>query len=320
MRITIILSVFFLFLLAGSCEKEIKLDIPGYQEQIVIDGFIETDQPPFVLLSNTKNIYAATDLNSFLNGFISGAIVTVSDGTTTIQLDEICSDNLPVGSEALAAAIFGVPESELANYHLCAYTSFNSAIFGVVGKTYTLTVQYEGKTYTASSKIEQPRPLNKLFWKPEPKFPNADYGFSYAEMTDPANEYNAYRWEVKRINLDSTGNPRDLIFHKPFTPFADDEFFNGLTFEFWYENPMSFDDENLANEYKGYYKLGDTLVVKFSTLDKYVFEFMEKKYTQIATGGSPFASPSNIPSNIKGGALGVWAAYSPVFDTLICKP
>jgi hypothetical protein len=37
------------------------------------------------------------------------------------------------------------------------------------------------------------------------------------------------------------------------------------------------------------------------------------------SGGSPFAVPTNIPTNLKGGALGIWVAYSPYFDTIICN-
>lgn len=310
----IIISIFLL----SSCEKEVKIDIPGYQEQLVIDGFIETAQPPFVLLSRTKNIYAPTNLDAFLNGFVSGATVTVSDGTITVQLDEICSDNLPPGSEQIAAAIFGVPVSELGNYHLCAYTSLNPAIFGQVGKTYSLTVTFEGKTYTSTTRILNPTALNSVYWKSEPSVPG--YGFSYAILADPASTYDAYRWEVKRINKNPDGTPKDANFKKTYNPVFDDEFFNGLTFEFWYENPMSWDDESIEGKYKGYYKQGDTVVIKLSKMDKPVYEFMEKKYAQMSSGGSPFASPSNIPTNIIGGALGVWAGYSPYFDTLVCAP
>ena len=116
----------------ASCTKEVKIDIPGYEEQLVIDGRIETGQPPLVILSKTKDIYAPTDLDAYLNGFVSGAVVTVSDGNTTVVLDEICSDNLPPGTEELAAALFGIPVEELANYHICAYTTFKTAIWGQV--------------------------------------------------------------------------------------------------------------------------------------------------------------------------------------------
>lgn len=314
----IVLIIIPLVVLFIRCEKEVKIDIPGYKKNLVIDGFIETGQPPFVLLSTSKDIYAPTDLNSFLSGFVSGATVTVSDGTTTVQLDEICTNNLPPGTEALAAQIFGVPESELGNYHLCAYTTFNPLMFGQVGKTYDLKVVSDGKTYTASTKILVPTALNSVYWKAENSVP--DYGYSYAWLTDPPEKYDAYKWEVKRINKNSDGTPRDANFKETYSPVFDDEFFNGLTFEFSYENPMSWDDEGLDDKYRGYYHKGDSVVIKFSKMDRNVFDFMEKKYMQIQTGGNPFASPTSIPTNIAGGALGVWAGYSPSYDTLVCMP
>lgn len=303
------------------CEKEVKIDIPGYKEQLVIDGRIETNQPPFVLISKTKDIYSPTDLNSFLNGFISGATVTVSDGTNTVELIEICTDNLPPGTEVFAAQIFGLPVEEIANYHLCAYTSFNPLIFGQVGKTYDLKVNFEGKEYTSNTLILPATKLDSVYWKPAEGL--VDFGFSYARLSDPVSTKDAYMWEVKRIDKLSDGSPIDKIFRKTFAPVFDDEFFNGLSFDFWYENPMSYEEYNEFNteiQDIPYYRKGDSVVIKFSKMDNQVFEFYEKKYVQKSSGGSPFASPSNIPSNIKGGALGVWAGFSTSFDTLICLP
>jgi len=312
-RIATYTALAFLLL---QCQKEVKIDIPGFEEQLVIDGRIETNMPPLVLLSRSKDIYAPTDLSAYLNGFVSGAVVTVSDGTTTEQLDEICSDNLPPGAEVIAAELFGVPVSELANYHICAYTSLNPAIWGQVGKTYALTVSYDGKTYTSETRILPPVPLVNTFWKHDGNLLN--YGYSWATLSDPGSTYDAYRWDVKRISHNPDGSVKDLGFMPTYNPVFDDQFFNGLTFEFFFENPMSYEDESVAGEYKGYYELGDTVVIKFSKMDKNVYEFLEKKYVQVNSGGSPFASPSNIPSNISGGALGVWAGYSPSFDTLVC--
>ena len=141
----------FISLLFSSCTKEVKIDIPGYAEQLVIDGNIETGMPPIVLISRSRDIYAPTNLDAYLSGFISGAIVTVSNGTKTVQLTEICTDNLPPGSEAMAAAVFGLPVEELALLHICAYTSFDADIWGEVGKTYTLNVNFEGKTYISGT-------------------------------------------------------------------------------------------------------------------------------------------------------------------------
>ena len=301
---------FLLLLIMGlnSCSKEVKIDIPGFDEQIVIDGSIETGTPAIIFLSNSKDIYAPTDINSYLSGFISGATVTVSNGTITDTLTEICTDNLPAGFESIAAAFFGLPIEQLVNLHLCAYVS--TGLVGEVGKTYSLKVLYNNKTYTSSTKIENPTALDNLFWREQVNLPG--YGFSWAKITDSPVMGDAYRWEVKNLG--------DLFYSKPFQPFTDDRFYNGKTFEFSVENPMSFKDQTIENQYKGYYKLGDTIVVKFSKLGKKEYQFFEKKYNQIYSGGNPFATPTNIPTNIEGGALGIWAGFSPWYDTLICVP
>lgn len=306
-------NTFILLILAfiiNSCTKEVQIDIPGYKEQVVIDGSIETDSPPIVLLSRTNNIYSPTNLQAYLDGFISGAEVIVSDGTTTVTLDEICTDNLPSGTEEIAAQIFGIPAEQLVLLHLCAYTTFNTDIWGQVGKTYNLTVNFEGKSYTSSTQILQPHPLVKTFWKADKDF--TDRGYSWATLADPINQYDAYKWEVKYIS--------DQVFTKTYSPYTDDEYFDGKTFDFSYENPMTCNSDSEPAEYRCYFKLNDTIVIKTSKLDRNVFEFMEKKYMQMYSGGNPFATPTNIPSNIQGGALGVWAGYSTSFDTLICVP
>lgn len=300
-----------------SCTKEVEIEIPGYKEQLVIDGSIETGQPPIVLLTKSSDVYSPTDLSTFFNSFVSGAQISVSNGTTTFDLIEICSDNIPPGSEALVSELLGVSIDDLANFHICGYTSFDPSIFGEIGKTYTLSVIFEGQTYTAETKIEQPNPLTNVFWKPDGDL--TTHGFSWATLADPPNQFDAYKWEVKRINLDIDGNPMDANFDEPFGPVFDDEFFDGMTFDFFYDNPFGYED-GILDDYAGLYELGDTIVIKFSKIDENVYEFLEKKYIQLSTAGNPFATPTNIPNNISGDALGIWAGYSPTFDTLVCQP
>jgi hypothetical protein len=298
----------FLILLSilTACTKEVEIDLPGYKEQLVVDGRIETGMPAIVLLTKTSDVYTTTNFESYLNSFVDDAIVVLSDGTQIDTLTKICTDDLPQGLEDIAAGIFGVPASQLSSLHLCAYIS---NIIGEVGKTYSLEILHNGKTYSSSSKINEPEALDSLYWKPEGSF--TDRGFTWAKLSDPAATTDAYCWEVKYLS--------DVMFSKTFNPFFNDQFFNGLTFEYGYENPMSFKDTTSNNPYRGFFKLGDTVVVKFSKIGPKEYNFFEKKYNQMYSGGSPFAVPTNIPSNISGGALGIWAAYSPWIDTLICQ-
>jgi hypothetical protein len=307
LRILKYLSITLVFASLWSCTKEVKIDIPGYKEQLVVDGRIETGQPAIVLLSKSSNVYSSTNYESYLNSFVDDAIVVISNGTQTDTLTKICTDDLPPGLEQVAAGIFGIPVEILVNLHLCAYVSLN--MLGEVGKTYTIQISHQGKQYQASSKILNPTAPDSLYWKPEGNF--TDRGFSWAKLSDPAATSDSYLWEVKYV--------QDPQFSKTFNPFFNDKFFNGLTFEFAYENPMSFNDPNGNDAYRGYYQLGDTIVVKLSKIGGKEYNYFEKKYNQIFSGGSPFAVPTNIPTNIEGGALGVWVAYSPWIDTLVCQ-
>jgi hypothetical protein len=304
-----------LFVMCLSCTKEVDIAIPGYEEQIVVDGTISTGQPAIVLLSTTANIYSPTNLEAYLSGFISGATVLVSDGSSTDTLVEICTDNLPPGTEELAASFFGIPVEELINLNLCGY--FSTSIVGEVGKNYSLYVNVNEEIYTSVTSILQPTTLDSLYWKPEA--PLDDHGWSWAVLSDPGGSFDAYLWEVQRLNTLPDGT-KDPIVYKTFNPYFDDDFFDGLTFEFAYENPINFFDEDVDEDHRGYYPQGDTLLITLSKMGKAEFNFFEKKYNQMYTAGNPFATPTNIPSNIDGGALGVWAGLSPSADTLICQP
>ena len=212
-----------LVLFCLSCTKEVDIAIPGYEEQIVVDGSIKTGQPAIVLLSTTANIYSPTNLEAYLSGFISGATVVVSTGAATDTLVEICTDNLPPGTEDLAAAFFGLPVEELINLNLCGY--FSTSIVGEVGKTYSLSVDVNNENYSAVTSILQPTALDSLYWKPEA--PLDDHGWSWAKLTDPAGSFDAYLWEVQRLNTSPDGTIDPLVY-KPFNPYFNDDFFDGF--------------------------------------------------------------------------------------------
>ncbi|NBN97981.1 MAG: DUF4249 family protein [Flavobacteriia bacterium] len=95
-------------LVLNSCTKEVKIDIPGYEKQLVVDGSIREGEPPIVLLSTTQNIYAPTDISAYLASFVSDAVVTISDGTNTVTLSKVCTDNLPPGTEPLLTRVSSV--------------------------------------------------------------------------------------------------------------------------------------------------------------------------------------------------------------------
>ncbi len=319
MRLLLTYTFIVLSLAMVSCEKEISIDIPQYDSKIVVDGRIEQGLPPIVFLSRSYEFFGETDLTQIQNDHVSGATVVVSNGTVTDTLLELCTQSLPPGIDTLVAEFLGVDVSDLALFNICAYVGTDLAIFGEVGKSYSLTIDYENTQYTSTTRIPELVALDSVWWEKNESgsTPTTDYGFSWAILSDPDTLSNAYRWYARRLNVDQNGDEKDPQFLLPFGAQFDDEFINNQTFEFAYERPNSENDG--PDDKRGYYREGDTVVIKFCSIEFAVCEYLRSAETQALNAGSPFASPANNPTNIEGGALGLWAGYGVTYDTLIAE-
>lgn len=61
--------------------------------------------------------------------------------------------------------------------------------------------------------------------------------------------------------------------------------------------------------------MGDVIVVKFCTIDKAHYEFWRTFETAVAGVSNPFAAPTTVRTNVKGG-LGIWGGYGISLDTI----
>jgi len=285
MKKIIVHIAIFAAVLFTACSKDVTLNLPPAPKQVVVEGHIEPNNTAYIYLSHNFAFFGTTTISSILSqDVIHGALVTVSDGTNTDTLKE----TIPT---------------------LGYYTG--SKVKGVVGKTYNLTVVTNGQTLTSSSTILKPVPLDSIWFKVQP---NKDtLGFIWAILQDPATPINCYRWLAKRLGQDTTYIP-------PNESAFDDQFFNGKRFEFAYQRgalPGSKATDDTDAE-AGYFKTGETVVVKFCTIDYTAYTFYSNYYFQENNNGNPFGSPAPIPTNINGG-LGIWCAYGSSLDTVICK-
>ena len=95
----ILLSIFILLFTA--CEQEVELDIPPAEQQYVVEGYIEQDLPPFVILTKSTPYFSPITLASIEESFVHDAIITVNNGAYTDTLREFSSDTLAVLIQAL---------------------------------------------------------------------------------------------------------------------------------------------------------------------------------------------------------------------------
>lgn len=310
-----LLYIFCAAILLSSCEKEITVDLPPYTPKIVVEGSIEPGSPPLILLSRSQGFFDPSDLASYQSSFIKNATVSMTTSQGTIVLTEICSASLPPELLPLVEEYTGISAVQLAALNICMYTTLDTLYWGQTGQSYALSITdpANNETVTSTTSIPQPIPLDSVFFEIETE----SYGFAWAVLSDPPGLGNAYRWFAKRTNTSTNGLPKDASFQAPWGSAFNDEFIEGLTFEFAYSRAGSANDD--ASDRDGYYRIGDTVAIKFTTIPFDGYEYFRALEQQLSSNGSPFASPANIPSNIEGG-LGLWIGYGVSYDTLICIP
>ena len=105
--------VLFIAILLVSCEKDVDIKLEDGQERLVVEGSIETGQPPFILLTKSIGYFAKIDLNTLQNSFVHGAEVTLSDGTKTVKLKEYSFDTSSFGNKF---SFYSIDTSSLDNF------------------------------------------------------------------------------------------------------------------------------------------------------------------------------------------------------------
>ncbi len=303
-----------LIILLAGCERIITLDLPYVEEQIVVEGGIETGLPPIVILTRSIGFYGDTDLDALQNLYVRDATITVSNGETSIELLEICLDDIPEELQPLVAEFFGITADSLAtfNFNICVYTDPGlllgaPTMLGEDGKTYNLTIEAEGKVLTSTTTIPPAVPLDSVFYRPNEN-PDADTLVRvFAHLSDPPAPGNYYRLFVSRNNG---------AFEADFFSVTDDLVFNGLSLDFTINRPAD-PEEDFTSETFGYYFVGDTVSVKLCSIDQASFNFWNTLENDTG-GGSPFSSIVIVDTNIEGGQ-GIWCGYGAAVTSVVIE-
>jgi hypothetical protein len=297
-----------------ACEKEFSPDLATTADDIVVEGYIEAVPagrqaiPAYVLL--TKAIPFFKEITSFSDTYVRGAEIWVSDGKDSTRLQEFCWKDLDSTTKKLAALNFGIDlDSVNANFNFCAYIDFAQRVKPVVGKTYFLRIKTkEGTIMTAQTTIPRLVSIDTAaFIKP----PGTNKNDSMAQMRptirDPKGP-DFYRY-FTAVNGSSYLVRRNSV--------VDDGFFDGqkTTFNLLNTQPRP---KNDPPENFGLFRRGDTVSIKYCTIDKAHFDFWSTLEFNSNNGG-PFASYTKVKHNIVGG-LGIWGGYAvSYYDAIVPK-
>jgi hypothetical protein len=277
--------IFFLAIVTGSCEKDVKdVVLPPFEQKLIIASFISpSDSVSYVFVSSNRKIYGELGVDE-QTGNLSG---TISDGTTEVALDtalyglQVSRDKMPIR----------------------------------FGRTYSLKITSDkGLSASASCLVPGERDFNvsiDTFSIPLHYFPT---GYPQrridvkVSIQDIPGEENFYRVAVKGYGYKLNPNSgkqnffsHDLSLEKEF--FAD----SGIDgkniivksesgINYYYQQDSAFIKVYIYNTEKSYY-------LYHKSLDNYRDE-------------NPFAEVSPVYSNVTGG-LGIFSSYT--IDSIIYR-
>jgi len=301
--------LFFIF----ACEEEFTLDVGTPAIEIVVEGHIEAVRAPdvplpaYVILTRTIPFHSVITAEEISQLFVNDAYVTISDGNNTVELEEVCWEDIPdilkgVVVELLPEGLDTIP------VNVCMYLDPTFTMLGEVGNTYDLVVEADGKRLTSSTTIPPHTVIDSLEFIRAP----GDFGEEYFElrgfMSDPEEHVDFYRY------FTSTNGS---FLSAAFSSVTDDKFFNGQSFEF----PLARTDSKFNTvsdgtaptdpedfRVNGLFRQGDEVIVKWINIDEPHYRFWETLEFNIINQG-PFGSYTRISSNIDGG-VGIWGGQS----------
>jgi hypothetical protein len=232
-----------------SCTKEININLKNAPPQIIIEA--KVTNVSFAEVKISKSV-------SFSSG---NNFPGVPEATVSIKDD--------------AGMQYNLTESTPGKYT-------NELLIGLPGHTYTLSINVEGKRFTAISTMPLLVKLDTLIAE------NINMGDKFLTVmrpryTDPAGLGNCYRF-IETIN--GVRYPQAWVW--------DDGLINNGVSSF----PLIQADSTI--------KTNDIITVEMQNIDKNVFRY----FTALLAVQQSSTTPANPPTNIAGGALGYFSAHT----------
>ena len=275
-------------LLLIACKKDITIDFPPeHNSKLFIEGMLYPGQKPQIFISRSNPFFSSKV--SPQQVFARGVVVKITCGATVDVL---------------------VPDS-IYNKFRCRWEPYYSGnIPAEYGKTYTLEVTYEGKTFTAITTINQRKArIESIVYTPEFFDVYGGHDGVIVSVNDPAGKGDYYRFQMNRM-IDTSVKHAHVL----------DGFINtcvsGPNEEFFVKDigRIVFNDENadgqkiiMSIEVAYEYDKDDEGWVMIQTLDKNSAEFYKDLDEQLQAIQNPFVEPVFLNTKIPG-AIGVFGS------------
>lgn len=263
-----VVKAFFLIILIASISCEADVDLNEYESQVVVEGIVENNEFPIILLSQNVPIDEKLERVQLSSVPIRWGKVTISDGTNEEVLVGMRNQN-----------------------RLFQYEYGALHMRGEIGKTYTLKVEYSGRTLTAKTTVPKEAALKTIDVN---KLENNDTLYSVKVVIDDnTEEKNYYLFQVKENNGTD-------VFRPCFVGAIDDK-------DLVQDSKITiYNSMRIIKGFSLYFSSKKSYVLKVSQIGVNEYAFWKDYFNQILGTANPvYPSSSNLSSNISGG-LGIF--------------
>lgn len=271
-----LLFISFIFLLNLSCKSDLDYKISGYTQKIIVEGYISNGEFPKVYLTLNFPLSQRSDSTIMIENVIRSAKVTVSDGETS----EILTSGWDTDKR-----------------HYPPYLYAGTELKGQEGKTYYLTVEYGGYTLSASTTIPSATNIEQFDFLPVVGKDNMKSMFMTLNIKNSLT--NSYR-VFTRKRKDGYYLETPFVYNAEFT-------LSGLN-NFIISPKVSKVDSSYSES--GYFKKGDTILVKLCTIDSVSTQFFKGLTlfsSETGVGNDLFIGEKDkLKSNISEPGFGIW--------------
>lgn len=268
-------SVLFAWLLiaiaSAGCSET---NVPAEPTQLVIEGWIDSDGYPTVLL--TASASAGTDEITIADKVIRWGRISISDGDTTIIMT-------------------GAPNK---NY-FPPYSYYTFAMKGIPGRTYTIEASYENLCAYASAKMPHPPTVDSVVTERISASDTLRAATIYMTAPDDCPAY--YHLSTRIMGMDARHYPAILGCAKAEIP-------GEKVIMPIYRGKTSISTDDFVPQLP----IGRNISVKVERVTSEVYDFWNAFNEASLFGSSQFVSAgTSLPSNIEGGQ-GVWSPQGSV--------
>lgn len=259
-----VVYIVLLTLLVGCISKSDYVD--GYRPRLVVDGCIETGRGAVVALSQTIPFDDYYSEDDFRDMVIRWAKVTVE-----------CGDKREV--------LVGRSNNDYPTRFI--YTG--SEIIGRAGESYTLIVEYSGRTWRATTTIPE-----SVEFVDVRKETFSDTLYTITATLPPCSTPCAIDCALGRSSYfaptllgvyDADDKPRRVTVNRPM-------------------------DNLYRNDYDVHFSLRDTVVLKLRTMGSFAYDYWSLWQNNVINSlNLIFPAVDNLPTNISNDAVGLWAGY-----------